>query len=124
MLRYRLTATVEPSIRDAFTDAIRYWERARILYNACLAVIVVAYFLVNLPGSRQRLNLDLAQALFVLAVLANVAFCAAYPVDVFAQMSGIRATWRRYRWVLLSIGVLFAAIIARFIAIGMFGGSA
>ena len=119
-----MTATVEPSIRDAFTDAIRYWERARIVYNGCLAVIVVAYFLVNLPASRARLDVNLAQTLFVLAVLANVAFCAAYPVDIFAQMSGVRAAWLRYRWVLLSIGVLFAAIVARFIAIGMFGGSA
>ena len=47
--------------------------------------------------------------LFVLAVIANVAYCATYPVDLFLQGSAFRATGRRYRWVLLMTGLLTAA---------------
>jgi hypothetical protein len=107
------------TIRDALTDAIRYWELRRIAYNGVLALIVVAVFAVHWPQSRAAVTADLAQGMFILAVLANVAYCAAYPVDIAAQSSGFSATWRRYRWALFAVGVLFAGIITRFIAIGM-----
>jgi len=41
-------------------------------------------------------------------------------VDVFVQMSGFREQWRVYRWMLFFIGMSFAAILARFWALGMF----
>ena len=106
--------------RDAITNAIRYWERKRIAYNAVLAAIVVAFFLVNFPNSMQRVTVGLVQGLFVLAVLANIAFCAVYLVDVFAQLSSFRETWLRRRWILFGIGLVFAAVITRFISQSMF----
>ena len=108
------------STREVFGDAIRYWERGRIVYNVALALIVIAYFVANWPASKSQLTGDLAQGLFLLAVLANVAYCAAYPVDVFAQLSAFRVTWLRYRWVVFFIGLSFAAIIARFFSQSMF----
>ena len=42
-------------------------------------------------------------------MLANVAYCAAYVVDVFVRMSGFREQWRAYRWMLFFIGMSFAA---------------
>jgi len=107
-------------LREAVTEAIRYWERRRIVYNAVLATIVLGYFVAGLPSSKVKATFDLLEGLFVLAVLANVAYCTAYIVDVFAQMSGFRHTWLAYRWVLLLIGILFAGIITRAFAIGMF----
>jgi hypothetical protein len=107
-------------LRDYFTDAIRFWEPRRVLYNLVLAVIVVAYFVVGYPTSKSVLSIDFALGLFLLAVAANVAYCAAYLADIFVQASGFRATWKRGRWVLFVIGTLFAAIITRFIAMGMF----
>jgi len=86
---------MDPSIRDVIANAIRYWERGRILYNAVLAAIVIGYFVANWPVSGVRFSFDLAQFLFVLAVLANIAYCAAYPVDVFVQMSSVRTAWLR-----------------------------
>jgi hypothetical protein len=53
-------------------------------------------------------------------VIANIAYCAAYIVDIFAQASGFREPWRRYRKILFVIGTLFATIITRFVAMGMF----
>jgi hypothetical protein len=114
----------EMTIRDILTDAIRYWELRRIAYNIILVVIVVLVFVLQWPDSRSALSTDLIQRLFIFAVLANVAYCAAYVVDVVAQYSAFRATWKRYRWSLFAMGVVFAGIIARFIAVGMFSHAA
>ena len=103
------------------TDAIRYWEPRRIPYNAVLALIVIAVFVLNLPRSLDRVTVELAEILFVLAVLANVAYCSAYVVDVAAQSSAFRATWRRYRWALFAVGLLFASILTRFFAVKTLG---
>jgi len=32
------------TIRECATDAVRYWEPRRIIYNLVLAAIVLAYF--------------------------------------------------------------------------------
>ena len=61
------------------------------------------------------------QSLFLLAVVANVFYCAAYIVDVAAQSSEFRKTWQRHRWILFAVGTTFASIIARFISMDMFG---
>jgi hypothetical protein len=114
----------EVSLRDTLGNAIRYWEVRRIAYNAVLAAVVLAFFFAHLPQSRDKLTVDLLQGLFILAVLANVAYCAAYPVDVFAQLSSLRATWLRVRWVLFAIGLAFAGIITRFFAEGIFSAAA
>ena len=108
------------TLREYVTDAIRFWERGRILYNLILAVIVILYFAVYWPGSRGFLQIDSLLGLFLLAVLANIAYCAAYLVDLFAQMSGFREVWQRGRWVLFGIGMTFAAILTRWISIGLF----
>ena len=111
----------ETPIHDALTDAFRYWEPRRIAYNVALALIVVAVGAFHWPASRDALSVQLAQQVFVLAVLANVAYCAAYVVDVAAQSSAFRATWQRHRWILFAIGVAFAGIVSRFIATGLLG---
>ena len=93
----------------------------RLLYNAILAAIVVVYFLVALPASKQILTLDGVLFLFVLAVFANVAYCAAYIVDIFVQASGFREQWRTYRWLLFVAGVIFAGVLTRYFVLVMFG---
>jgi hypothetical protein len=100
---------------------IRFVNRSgRILYNLALAVVVILHFVAAYPTSRAALSLDFALGLFLLAVVANIAYCAANFVDVFAQASGFREIWQRYRWLLLLIGTTFAAVITHFIAAGMF----
>jgi hypothetical protein len=110
------------NLRECATDAIRYWEPRRLIYNAVLAALVLVYFFKAFPASKAQLSVDGALGVFLLAVLANVAYCAAYGADIFAQISGYRELWRKYRWILFLIGVLFAGIITRFVAIGMFQG--
>jgi hypothetical protein len=108
------------TLRDSFTSAIRFWEPRRLIYNAVLAFIVLAYFVSGYPASKTVLSLDFALGLFLLAVVANIAYCAAYLADIFVQMSGFRDVWQRSRWLLFIIGTTFAAIITRFVAMGMF----
>jgi len=107
-------------LREYFTDAIRFWEPRRLIYNVVLAAIVIAYFAVGYPSSKTLLSIDFALGLFLLAVAANVAYCAAYLADLFVQASGFREVWLRSRWVLFAIGTAVAAIITRFMAMGVF----
>jgi hypothetical protein len=107
-------------VREAVSDAIRYWELRRIVYNVVLALIVLAYVAVNWPHSRAAASFDRILLVFVLAVLANICYCAAYLGDVFVQISGLRDAWKRWRWVLFVIGTIFAAIITRWFVIGFF----
>jgi hypothetical protein len=106
--------------RAALSNAIGYWERRRIGYNAVLLAVVGAVFAMGWPASRARLSVNAFLILFALAVLANVAYCAAYVVDVAAQMSTFRDTWLRRRWLLAVIGTAFAGVLAYFLSTGLF----
>jgi hypothetical protein len=108
------------SIREYATEAIRWWEPRRAIYIIVLAVIVVFYFVNGLPASKQVLTADSMLVLFLLAVVANVAYCAAYLVDIFVQMSSFRELWRRARWILFVVGLAFAAVLTRFFSMGLF----
>ncbi len=77
----------EIAARDALSDAIRYWEPRRFLYNAVLLLVVAATYWANLPDSRALVNADSLLVLFVLAVLSNGAYCAAYGVHVVSTAS-------------------------------------
>ena len=108
------------TLRELLTDAIRFWEPLRLAYNAVLAAIVLIYFAMAYPASKETVSVDGILFLFLMAVLANVAYCAAYPVDVFAQASGFRERWRKWRWALFMIGLVFAGTITRFWSMGIF----
>src|SRR5438046_9561068 len=108
-----------PSLREVITDALRYWEPRRWLYNLLLAAVVGGEFIAAWPTSRSFVTFDGLLALFLLAVLANVAYSTVYVADVFIQRSGFhakRAAWRR---VLLVVGFAFAAILTHFFASGI-----
>jgi hypothetical protein len=106
--------------RDYLSAAIRYWEPRRLLYNFVLALVVAAHIISGWPSSRESLHFNGLLWLFVLAVLASVAYCAAYVVDIVVQMSGFRDDWLRMRWILLAIGLTFAAILTHFFAFAIF----
>jgi hypothetical protein len=109
----------DTSARTALSEAIPYWERRRLLYNAVLLAVVAAVYFSVPRSARPKLDFDLLQGLFVLAVLANVAYCAAYVVDVAVQMTTLRDRWLQLRWILLMIGLAFAAILANFFSHGL-----
>ena len=112
--------TGSPVLRVLLADALRYWEPRRLAYNAVLAAVVLAVYYFYWPHSKTILTFDLLATLFILAVLANVCYCAAYVVDVFVQLSGMRSAWKVGRPLLLILGIVFAAVITRFFAMGIF----
>ncbi len=100
------------SLQDLLGDAIRYWEVRRIAYNMALVLVVAGWIVMGWPGVLAALRLQSVPALFLLAVLANVCYCAAYLVDIPAQCSPFRAAWRHGRGALWLIGTLFAMTLA------------
>ena len=110
-------------MRSAFTDAVQYWEKKRIIYNIGLLLIVGGYFIYNTPQSVDVISFNFILILFVLAILANVFYSSAYIVDVFLQFTDFAAVWRKRRWILFTIGFVLAAVITRFISMDIFVSS-
>jgi amino acid transporter len=100
--------------REILTDAIRYRERHRIAYNAVLAIVVISWIVFSWPHFRPAFTWPSLAALLVLAVFANVCYCAAYFTDVAMQLSSFRDKWRRRRWVLWLSGTLFAILLTNY----------
>jgi hypothetical protein len=109
--------------RESLTNAIRYWEKMRLVYNGILLLVVAGTFAWTYSTAKAQLSVNLFLGFILLAVLANVVYCTAYIVDIVVQMSGFRERWASYRWLLFSIGVLFAAILTRFWSMGIFGSA-
>lgn len=110
--------TIAARLREAITNALRYWEPRRLVFNLVLTGVVLAYFAAAWPQSREAVTLNGVLVFFILAVLANVCYCAAYLGDILVQFSGFSDLWRRWRWGLFVLGTAFAAAITRFFALG------
>jgi hypothetical protein len=106
--------------REIATEAIRFWERMRLVYCGVLSAVVLYYFARDWPGSLERLDLEFLMMLFLLVVLANVLYSLAYLPDLFVQVSAFRQAWMRARWGLFLVGTAVAAILTRFIAMELF----
>jgi hypothetical protein len=100
--------------RALFADAIRFWEPRRLVYNFLLAAVVVVWLVTTWPHFRPALTLLSLLLLAVLALLANVCYCAAYFVDIPMQRSSLSAVWRRQRWGLWLLGTLLAIVLANY----------
>jgi hypothetical protein len=97
-------------MQNIITDSIRYWESRRLAYNAVLAMVLCgSFFAHHAWADLSRLPGATLGGLALAAVLANILYCAAYLADLFVQMSAYQPVWRRYRWMLLTLGTFFAA---------------
>ena len=101
--------------REHVTDAIRFWERGRIVYN--LALLAVSIAILSFMRLDQSGWFASGVLLLFLAVLANLLYCVAYPIDLFVQASDFRDAWRGVRWALLAFGTFFAMVQA-FLVLG------
>jgi len=100
--------------RAFLTDAIRFWEPRRLVYNFVLAVVVVVWIVATWPHFQPALTLHSLLLLSVLAVLANVCYCAAYFVDLPMQSLSVGNALRRQRWGLWVMGTLFAILFENY----------
>lgn len=96
-------------MRMIVTDSLRYWEFMRLVFNAVLTLVVIgAVFWFGVRFTEIERLIGLAG----LAILANLLYCLAYPIDVFIQLSDYRQAWRRARILLFFAGLIFAVILA------------
>jgi hypothetical protein len=100
--------------REILSDAIRYWEPRRIAYNLILTAVVIAWIALSWPHFRPAIKFESLVLLAVLAVWANLCYCAAYAVDFPMQFSFFRQRWLRWRWGLWVGGMLFAVLLANY----------
>ncbi len=100
--------------RGLLADAVRFWEPRRLVYNLVLAAVVVVWVVTTWPHFRPALTLSSLLLLAILALLANLCYCAAYLVDLPFQHSSLSPVWRRRRWALWLLGTLFAVLLANY----------
>jgi hypothetical protein len=100
--------------RESLADAARFWEPWRLAYNLVLITVVVVWFAATWPHFRVAITLPSLLLFSILALLANVCYCAAYFVDIPLQRSSLNLLWRRRRWGLWLMGTLFAVVLANY----------
>jgi hypothetical protein len=100
--------------RTPLADSIRFWELRRIFYNLVLSVVVLAWIVLSWPHFRPMWNLNSLLLLFILGLLANACYCAAYLVDIPMQHSAFQSAWKRWRWGLWLLGTLLAILLANY----------
>jgi hypothetical protein len=100
-------------IRPLFTNAIRFWEKARILFNLVLILVSIGtlYLYFGDMGRSMRYLGSQGLLIFILGFLANIAYCAAYPVDTLVQLSDYQEGWKKGRWILWAMGTVFASAL-------------
>jgi hypothetical protein len=104
--------------RGAVADAVAFWERGRLGYNGVLAAVLFAFAFWQ--DAWMSIGRGFGMIVF-LGVVANVLYCAAYPLDLLAQATPAKRFWRQCRWGVWGVGTLFASLLA---ALSLFGTSA
>ncbi|HEX4075479.1 MAG TPA: hypothetical protein VHX49_08790 [Candidatus Acidoferrales bacterium] len=106
----------EPSetLGGIVTEAARFWEPRRLIYNSTLAAATVSWLLATWPHFRPALKMSSFVLLAILAMLANLCYSAAYLLDVPLQLSSLGAIWKRRRWILWLAGTAFAVALANY----------
>jgi hypothetical protein len=100
--------------RAVLSDAIHFWEIRRIYYNLALVTASLAWLIATWPHFRPAFSFTYLPPIAVLALLANVCYCAVYMVDIPMQYSALSTTWKHYRWILWLTGTLFALLLANY----------
>ena len=102
-----------PTFRSTLANAARFWEPRRILYNSFLTTVVAVWLVVTWPHFRPALTWTSLLPMSVLALLANLCYCAAYLVDVPLQHSSLRSP-TLLRWSVWIVGTLFALLVENY----------
>jgi hypothetical protein len=99
---------------SGFGEAARFWEPRRIWYNVAMFVVVLLWLGLTWPHFRPALTLEAFGKMTVLALLANVCYCAAYLVDFFVRSLRSDGGRRRFRWAVWILGMLLALLVENY----------
>jgi hypothetical protein len=102
------TATQSGPPEKGLMVAAKFWEPRRLLYNLLLFAVVVIWVVKSWPHFRPAVPWEALGIMTVLALLANVCYCAAYLAEILIQNSTTNASWNQQRWVIWVVGTLFA----------------
>lgn len=106
-------------------QAVRFWERARVLYLALLTAVTCITFLLSAnagPISTRGFFHDL-DAIFVWTfcfIGANVCYSVVYMLEFLFMGTFLQPFYRSIRWVLFAVGSLFAMALAFVTSYSMF----
>ena len=106
------------TVLDCLHRSSSYWERRRIVYNVVLAILTLYCWGPEILASEPRSLLGLAIVLGVFALIANVLFCLAYPVDVVLQLFSLDGMLKTTRPVLFASGLAIASGLALWVLLG------
>lgn len=95
-------------------DAVRFWETGRIWYNVVLLAIVALWVIWTWPHFRPAMNWIALGKMTVLALLANLCYCAGYVTEGFIQPLIQQDFWRRARWTVWTAGMLLAFLLSNY----------
>ena len=96
--------------RAAIWDALKFWERARVLFN----VILLAYVLFRFGAALSALPHRLWSEVVAVGVFANIVYCAVYPLDLVLQSTSYRHMWCSFgRYAALFFNVSLGIALAR-----------
>lgn len=100
--------------RSLLAEAVRYWEPRRLIYNLLLTAVCVAWLVLTWPHFRPALTLTSLLLLSILALFANICYCAAYLAEISFQRSSPGPVRQRQRWALWLVGTLFAMVLTNY----------
>ncbi len=101
-------------MHEIFSDAVRFWETRRVIYNVVVAAVFVGWVVLTWPHFREANRLQALLFLFTFFVAANVCYSAVYVVDVPMQSSFLRARWQRWRLSLWLVGTSVAFVFTNY----------
>jgi hypothetical protein len=106
--------TFSGGLGGRFGDAIRYWERRRIIYNLVLSAVAITWVVASWPHFRPAMTLFSLLRLGGLALIANLFYCAAYLVDSVLQEAASGVKLKRARGALWAAGMLLACVVENY----------
>ncbi len=109
-----MNSETNAAIPSAPREAAGFWERGRLVYNAILTVVVLLWLVLTWPHFRPALTLGSFEAFFMLGLLANLCYSAAYLAEFFIQLLAPGAARRRVRIALFVLGTLFALLLENY----------
>jgi hypothetical protein len=107
------SANPSPAPISGSHSAPRFWERGRLFYNLLLTAVVLLWLILTWPHFRPALTLPAFAAMMMLAVLANLCYCAAYLAEPLIQQLPV-AYWKRLRWAVWIFGTLVALVFENY----------
>ena len=99
---------------EILRDAIQYWERRRIVYNAILALIFLGWIVLTWPHFSEASISQGVLFLIVFAIATNLCYSGVYLVDLPLQGTALRSQWRRWRLGLWLVGTLVAFVFTNY----------